>query len=251
MTSADTILTTEGLTKKFGGVVAVDNVNFFLTRGEIRAIIGPNGAGKTTLFNLIAGVMRPTSGRIFLKGKDIGSIPAYRRVKLGLGRSFQEINICHCLTVRKNVEIATQGALKKRPSPFEVVDMREARKHAVHLLREFHLEKDGELKAECLIHGDQKKLETMLALALKPEILLLDEPAAGADEDGVLAIMELIRTVSKDRTILLTDHDIKFVMGIADTITVLDQGRIIAEGPPADIAQNKIVQDAYLGVPTQ
>jgi len=251
MSSAETILATERLTKKFGGLVAVDNVNFFLQRGEIRAVIGPNGAGKTTLFNLIAGTIQPTSGKIFFKRKDITALSVCERVKFGLGRSFQEVNICRGLTVRQNVEIATQNALKKSPSPFEIVDMRQARERASHLLREFNLENDAEIEAECLIHGNQKRLETMLALALEPEILLLDEPASGADEEGVAAIMELIKAVSTDRTILLTDHDIKFVMGVADRITVLDQGKIIAEGSLTEIAQNKMVQEAYLGVATQ
>jgi branched-chain amino acid transport system ATP-binding protein len=129
--------------------------------------------------------------------------------------------------------------------------MRQARERASHLLREFKLENDAEIEAERLIHGDQKRLETMLALALEPEILLLDEPASGADEEGVAAIMELIKVVSTDRTILLTDHDIRFVMGVADRITVLDQGKIIAEGSGTEIAQNKMVQEAYLGVAIQ
>ncbi|MBA7535440.1 Lipopolysaccharide export system ATP-binding protein LptB [subsurface metagenome] len=247
MGNQEVILETKELTKSFGGLTAVDHVSFSLRRGEIRALIGPNGAGKTTLFNLIAGVLKPTSGQVFFKGKDITTLPPYKRVKLKIGRSFQLINIFPGLSVRENVEIGTQAFFKRGASPLEIIGREGIRSRAEGILGEFGLAEHSSVKAGAIVYGDQKKLEAVLALASEPELLLLDEPAAGTDEKGVSLIIELIKVISRDRTVLLTDHDVKFVMKIADVITVLDRGRIIAEGPPSEISGNEEVEAAYLG----
>lgn len=241
------ILETKDLTRRFGGLMAIDDVNFSLAKGEIRALIGPNGAGKTTLFNLITGVLKPTWGRVFFKGQDITALPPYHRVKLGIGRSFQLINIFPELSIRGNVEIAVQACFKKRTSPIEIVDRELIRARTEEILKRFEWIGESNVKAGTLTHADQKKLETILALASEPELLLLDEPTAGMDESEISFTIDLIKEMSKNRTVLLTDHDVKFIMKIATWITVLHQGEIIAEGLPSEISRNREVEEAYLG----
>lgn len=227
--------------------MAVNGVDLSLEPGEIRALIGPNGAGKTSLFNLITGVLACSSGRIFFKGEEITHLPSYRRFKLGMGRSFQLLNLFPELTVEKNVEIAVQAALKRTTHPFEWVDRKAIRHRTEETFDRFQLIRDRSVMAGALIYAEQKKLETILALTSDPELLLLDEPAAGIDEDDITLIIDLIRDFSAHRTILLTDHDIKFVMTIADRISVLDQGVIIAEGSPEEVAANPKVDEVYFG----
>ncbi len=241
------ILETQGLTKQFGGLTAIENVNLSLKAGEIRAIIGPNGAGKTTFFNLVTGVLTPTQGKIFFKGREITRLQPFHRVKLGMGRSFQLINIFPELSIRENVEIAVQACFKKKTSPFELVDRREVRTRAQEILERFEWVEESQLVAGALPHAGQKRLETILALASEPELLLLDEPTAGLDESEIFFTMNLIKETSQSRTVLLTDHDVKFIMRIASRITVLHQGRIIAEGVPSEVATNREVEEAYFG----
>jgi len=241
------ILETKELTRRFGGLAAIDCVDLSLEKGEIRALIGPNGAGKTTLFNLITGVLRPTSGKIFFRGRDITALPPYRRVKLGIGRSFQLINIFPELSVRANVGIAVQAYFKKATSPLEIVDREAIRSRTEEILEKFEWAGRLNVIAGALTHAEQKKLETILAIASEPELLLLDEPTAGLDEDEISHTIGLIKDTSKNRTVLLTEHDIKFVMKIATRVTVLHQGKIIAEGPPSEISENREVEEAYLG----
>ena len=242
-----TALETKRLTKRFGGLIATYEVNLKLEEGEVRALIGPNGAGKTTLFNLIAGTLKPTSGSIIFYGLDITKLSPYRRVKLGIGRSFQLVNIFPELSIRKNVEIAVQAYFKKRTSPFEIVDREKIKRRTEEVLGKFEWREDLGIEAGLLNHAEQKKLETVLALASDPKLLLLDEPAAGLDEDEVSEVIDVIKNASVNRTILLTDHDIKFVMGVASKISVLHQGRIIAEGSPLEISENNEVERIYLG----
>jgi branched-chain amino acid transport system ATP-binding protein len=242
-----TILETKDLTRRFGGLTAIDGVNFILGKGEIRALIGPNGAGKTTLFNLITGVLKPTSGKVFFKERDITTLPPYQRIKLGIGRSFQLINIFPELSVMANVEIAVQAYFKKATSPLEIVDRKAIRSRTEEILEKFEWSGKLNVNAGTLTHAEQKRLETILAIASEPELLLLDEPAAGLDEDEISHIITLIKDTSENRTVFLTDHDIKFIMKIATKITVLHQGRIIAEGLPSEISENKEVQEAYFG----
>lgn len=247
MISSDPILETKKVTIRFGGLTAVNCVDFQLRKGEIRALIGPNGAGKTTLFNLVTGVLRPNSGGVFFKGREISKLPPYRRIKLGMGRSFQLVNLFPELTVEKNIEIAIQASLKKKHHPFERMDRKKVKKRTKEFLAEFRWIENPLIEGGALIYAEQKKLETLLALASDPELLLLDEPSAGVDEDDIHLIIDMITKISKNRTILLTDHDIKFVMKIADRITVMDQGSIIAEGLPSEIAVDPKVNEVYFG----
>jgi len=245
------ILQVSNLVKKFGGVTAVDKVNLAVTKGEVRAIIGPNGAGKTTLFNLITGILKADSGKIFFKGKDITKLPSYKRVKIGIGRSFQTINIFPNLTVRKNIELAAQAFHKKTFGPLEIISRRNIAEYVEKVVEKFGLirELDLDIKAGSLTYINQRKLDILLALALNPEILLLDEPTAGMDVKESHQLMNLIRYISKaeGKTIIVIEHDIKFVMSIAERISVMDRGKIIAEGTPKEISENSNVKKAYLG----
>ncbi len=241
------ILQLENVTRRFGGLTAVSRVNLTLRSGEIRALIGPNGAGKTSLFNLITGVLKCTTGRIRFKGEEIAHLPSYRRFKLGIGRSFQIVNLFTNLTVEQNVRIAAQGALKRKTHPLERIDHRAIEQRTEETLGRFQWFKDRAANAGSLIYAEQKKLETLMALTSEPELLLLDEPTAGIDEDDIGMMVDMIRLSSASRTVLLTDHDVRFVMKIADTITVMDQGAIIAEGAPEEIAANPKVDEVYMG----
>lgn len=247
MHSTDAILNVENATRRFGGLTAVNQANLTLRRGEIRALIGPNGAGKTSLFNLVTGVLKCTSGHIKFKGEEITHLPSYKRFKLGIGRSFQIVNLFTDLTVEENVRIGMQAALKKTSHPLERVDPAAIERKTQEILDEFQWFKDPSTKAGSLIYAEQKKLETLMALTSDPELLLLDEPTAGIDEDDINVMVDMIRSSSANRTILLTDHDIRFVMAIADRISVLDQGTVIAEGTPEEVAANPKVDEVYFG----
>lgn len=247
MQSTDAILRVENATRRFGGLIAVNKVNLTLKSGETRALIGPNGAGKTSLFNLVTGVLKCSSGHIQFKGQEITHLPLYRRFKLGIGRSFQIVNLFDDLTVQENIRIGIQAALKKTTHPFEWIDPRAVERQTQEILDEFKWFKDPSDKAGSLIYAEQKKLETLMALTSDPDLLLLDEPSAGIDEDDINTMVEMIRTTSTNRTVLLTDHDIRFVMAIADRISVLDQGSIIAEGTPDEVAADPKVDEVYFG----
>ena len=241
------ILETRKLFVRFGGLMAVNDVSFSLPVGQIRAIIGPNGAGKTTFFNLVTGVFKPTSGGIFFNGDDITDLPVYKRVKLGIGRSFQVVNLFPDLSVEKNLHIAVQAFLKSRTNPFESVNRADIHSRTEELLAKYHWIEDPHMSAGALIYPEQKKLETLMALVQEPELMLLDEPTAGVDENDIGLISEMITDVSHNCTILLTDHDIKFVLKIAHKITVLNHGCIIAEGTPSYISQDPKVDEIYYG----
>lgn len=245
--SVSEILKVRDVTKTFGGLTAVNQVNLSLRSGEIRALIGPNGAGKTSLFNLITGVLKCTTGGMEFKGEEIAHLPPYKRFKLGIGRSFQLVNLFTNLSIEQNVQIAVQGALKRTTHPLERIRRKDIERRTDETLSRFQWFKDRTAKAGSLIYAEQKKLETLMALTSEPDLLLLDEPTAGIDEDDINLMVDMIRVSSASRTVLLTDHDVRFVMKIADTITVLDQGAIIAEGTPGEIAGNPKVEEVYIG----
>jgi branched-chain amino acid transport system ATP-binding protein len=241
-----------GATKTFGSLVAVSDVSMKVENGELRAVIGPNGAGKTTFFNLITGFFPPTAGEILLDGQNINRIPAAGRVKLGMGRTFQITEIFPELTVRENIRIAVETGLGfslrgwlNRTDHKRVYDACDEVMGLANLTP-----KADRLVGE-LSHGDQRAAEISMALALKPSLLLLDEPTAGMGDEETYQITGLIRRLHRDSkyTIILIEHDMRVVFHLADHISVLAEGKLLAEGTPTEIAANEHVQNAYLGNP--
>lgn len=237
---SDTILATEGLVKRFGGVVAADNVNLNVRRGELRCLIGPNGAGKSTLFALLCGIYRPDSGTVLLKGQDVTRLAAFQRVRRGLGLTFQTNRAYHALPVRQNLEIA-QGAPRGNRS-----EGAEARYS--YALESFGLHKELEKTTRELPHHQLQWLEIVMALASGPDILLLDEPTAGMSPEETQQTARVLRHLNAEGlTIVVVEHDISFVRETADVVTVLHQGQIFAEGSVAEITSNAEVRRIYLG----
>lgn len=244
------ILKTENLRKEFGGLVAVDNVNVQVREHTLHAIIGPNGAGKTTFFNLLSRHLEPTKGRVLLKGKEITHAPPHRSAHLGIGRSFQITNLFPTLTVLENIRLAAQ-ALGSDNFKFwhHHSHFRQYQERAMAIIDQVGLTEQATTPARALPHGSQRKLELAIILASDPEILLLDEPTAGMAREEIPMLMNVIEEIkaSGTKTILLVEHKMDLVMNVSDWITVMHQGRILAEGTPEQIAANETVQSAYLG----
>jgi branched-chain amino acid transport system ATP-binding protein len=243
---AGSILSIDGLTVRFGGLTALNKVSLTVPRGQIRAIIGPNGAGKSTFFNCVTGVLRPTSGRILFDGQDIAGLPPHEISRRAIARSYQITNLLPGATVLENVRIAVQSRhhswnlLRHHRAFRDVID----RAHAV--LASVGLgDRTGEL-ASNLSHGDQRTLEIAIALATEPKLLCLDEPTAGMSVAETHATAELVRRIAANLTILIVEHDMDVVMGLASAITVLNYGEVLAEGTPAEIQANPRVQEVYL-----
>ncbi len=248
--NADIILETRNLTKAFGALVAVDNVSIRVRMHSLHAIIGPNGAGKTTFFNLLSGNLEPTGGQVLFKGRDITRLPVHRTIHAGIGRSFQITNIFPNLTVFENIRLAAQATGRHNFRfwhPASHFKQYEARTWEV--IEKVGLKERAFTPARTLPHGDQRKLELGMILAPDPEVLLLDEPTAGMAAEQVPELIALIREIqsSGNKTVMLVEHNMNVVMSVSDTITVMHQGRVLAEGTPADIAANEEVQTAYLG----
>ncbi len=247
---SDILLETRDLRREFGALVAVAGVSLKLQRGALHAIIGPNGAGKTTFFNLLTGLIRPTSGRVLYKGRDITGRPLHHMAHLGIGRSFQITNLFPNLTVLENVRLAAQ-ALGRDNLRFWHGHRRFQRygERAWEVLSQVGLVGRAQMLARQLPHGDQRKLELAMILAPDPELLLLDEPTAGMASEQVPALIALIQAVRADgnKTVMLVEHNMQVVMQVSDVITVMHQGSVLAEGTPAEIAGNEVVQAAYLG----
>jgi branched-chain amino acid transport system ATP-binding protein len=244
--AAAPLLWTEDLTVRFGGLTALNQVNFAVDRGEVRAIIGPNGAGKSTLFNCLTGVLRPSSGHLRFNGEDITGAWPDRISRKGIARSYQITNILPNATALENVRIAAQSRrhgwslLTHHRAYRDIIEKAEAALEAVGLRG-----KAGELAAN-LSHGEQRNLEIGIALATEPQLLCLDEPTAGMSAAETHDTMELVRRIAKDLTILIVEHDMQVVMELAQRITVLHCGEILAEGAPAEIQQNPRVLEVYL-----
>jgi branched-chain amino acid transport system ATP-binding protein len=245
-----TLLQVKNVSKHFGSLVAVNDISMTVEPGELRAIIGPNGAGKTTFFNLITGFFTPTSGRIVFDGQDVTDLLPARRVWCGMARTFQVTEIFPELSVRENLRIPVEVASGFRLRAWlSQADDAKIRERISELLTMGSLANKAERPVGELSHGDQRATEIMMALALNPRILLLDEPTAGMGDQETYDITQLIRRLHKDSklTIVLIEHDMRVVFHLADRIMVLDQGNFLAEGTPQEIAANKAVQTAYLG----
>jgi branched-chain amino acid transport system ATP-binding protein len=241
-------LTLDGLSKAFGGLRAVDGVSLQIRSGERRAIIGPNGAGKTTLFNLISGELPVTSGRVVLFGKDITALPSFRRTALGMGRTYQIANLFPQLTVLENVVLALLGT---RPRKFvmhrPVRGDRDLVERAHHLLYRVGLKEKGDMMITSLSYGEQRQIELLLALASEPTVLLLDEPTAGLSPAERRALASSVRALDPSITVLLIEHDMDVAFEVAQRVSVLHLGRVLAEGTPDEIRVNRQVQQIYLG----
>ncbi|EMA50935.1 MULTISPECIES: ABC transporter ATP-binding protein [Halococcus] len=248
----DAVLETEGITKRFGELTAVDRVDLTVEAGEFRSVIGPNGAGKTTLFNCITGALSPTEGTVWFRGEDITNLPSHDRVRRGLGRSFQITNVFGGLAVRENVRLAAQSIFDDDISGRDAMfrdknSFGDVAAHTDEVLDRIGLASHADERAETLAYGDQRRLEIGIVLATDPDLVLLDEPTAGMSSEETRATMDLIEDVLADRSLLLIEHDIDLVMRVSDRITVLTRGEVLAEGSPESIAGDDDVRDAYLG----
>ena len=252
---SEIILDIKGVSMHFGGLKAVDDVNFSVKEGEIMSLIGPNGAGKTTVFNVITGVYVPTYGEVIYKGKKLNNVKPYDVTKLGLARTFQNIRLFAQLTALDNLIIAMH--CRRKSSIFSSVlktpgyrkEQKASIEKAEELLDYMGLLGEKNEQAQNLPYGKQRKLEIARALATGADLLLLDEPAAGMNPQETQELMELIKSIRKDmnKTIFLIEHDMKLVMGISDNIVVFDHGQLIAQGDPEAIRNNNKVIEAYLG----
>ena len=245
-----TAIKTRHLTKFFGSLAAVNDVSIDIQRNTLHAIIGPNGAGKTTFFNLLSGNMKPTSGEIFYNDMDLTRQPVHKMIHSGIGRSFQITNIFPNLTVYENIRLASQAMDRGKYNivkKAEALEQAEDRTRAV--IKKVGLTAQAAILALNLPHGDQRKLELGMILAPDPAVLLLDEPTAGMAAEQVPVLIKLIQEIqeSGDKTVVLVEHNMNVVMSISDRITVMNLGRVLAEGRPSEIAANEDVQTAYLG----
>jgi branched-chain amino acid transport system ATP-binding protein len=247
---SEIILETVAVTKSFGGLAANQGVSLKVPARTLRTVIGPNGAGKTTLFNLISGIHRPTSGRIYFKGEEITGLPPHEIARRGIGRSFQLTNLFPDLSALENVRLAAQARGRHSWQLWRRSEsLSEYREKAEQALETVAMLDRAHVPARDLAHGEKRKLEIAMLLAMDPELLLLDEPTAGMSREevpGIIAAIERIRAEGR-RTILMVEHKMDIVLGISDAITVLAQGAVIAEGTPAEITANEAVQAAYLG----
>ena len=236
------------LVRTFGGLTAVNGVSMQVDAGERRALIGPNGAGKTTLFNLISGVLPVSSGAIWLGSRDITRLPAHERANLGMGRTFQRNNLFFNLSVFENVRLAVQHQRRVSHHMFAPAErFAEVGTATAELLERIGLADRSDELVQTLAYGQQRVLEIALALALQPRILLLDEPTAGMSPAETAEIAHLIAALPRDLTLLIIEHDMDVVFSIADTISVLHYGQVLAEGTPDEISRSQEVQEIYLG----
>ncbi|MBN9064818.1 MAG: ABC transporter ATP-binding protein [Rhizobiales bacterium 65-9] len=251
MASLAPILETRDLTVRFGGHVAVDGVTCSFEPGTLTAIVGPNGAGKTTYFNLISGQLRATAGAVLFKGEDVTALTPDRRARLGMGRAFQLTNLFPNLSVFENVRLAAQA---RRGGRLDLLSMasshRDLADKANDYLARVSLTEKASFAAASLSHGDQRKLEVALLIALEPDIFMFDEPTAGMSVDEAPVILDLIEAIKSQRrkTVLLVEHKMDVVRRLADRVIVLHNGRLVADGEPAAVVASPIVQEAYLGV---
>jgi branched-chain amino acid transport system ATP-binding protein len=245
-----TLLKVDHASKRFGNLIAIEDVSLTIEPGELRAIIGPNGAGKTTFFNVVSGLMAPTSGAISFEGRDVTALAPEARVARGMARTFQITEIFPELSVADNIRIAVEIAAGYRLKPWLGRAAREGVKTRVaELMGLGGLAEKSDFRAGALPHGDQRAVEIMMSLALKPRLLMLDEPTAGMGDQETYDIARLVRRLHRQEglTIMLIEHDMRVVFNLADRIMVLAEGRVLGEGTPQEIAESDKVQAAYLG----
>lgn len=248
MSSTEPVLSTEGLTKSFGRVRAVEDVDLSIDGDEFTAIIGPNGAGKTTLLRLLTGEMEPTEGAVYYQGQDITALDQHEICKLGLGKSYQVPSVFDELSVLENVRLAVQRQNNDRHSVFkpassDTKDLDRAR----GILDDLDLLGQADTVADELSHGDKRKLDIAITLATGAETILFDEPIAGMSQSETEKVIDLLDELSEEYAVVVVEHDINFVLTFADRIVVLEQGQVIADGSPDEIRANEQVQEAYLG----
>ncbi len=241
------ILYTKNLTKKFGGLTAVDGVNFQVEQGELRALIGPNGAGKSTFLAMLSGRLKPTDGEIFFMGENITTLPSHAISRKGIATTFQITSIFPGMTVYENIWVSANS---KRGSLNPLVhhsNLRDVEEKTEEILKLIDLKDKSDVLASNLSYGDQRLLEIGIALATDPELLLLDEPVAGLSPKETREMSGVIESLAGERTIILVEHDMDVVMNLAEKVTVFDSGKVIAEGTPEEISHDKEVIKAYLG----
>jgi branched-chain amino acid transport system ATP-binding protein len=242
------ILMTEGVTKHFGGLRAVDGLDLAIQEGKLTSVIGPNGAGKTTLFNLITGMIRPDAGRVLFRGEDITHLPIYQIVRRGISRSFQILNLFNELTLFENVWLGVQSQQGHGPELLVHADaLTSVREETERLIAEVGLAPQAELPVKLLSYGDRRLLEITLSLTTRPRLLLLDEPMSGLTSEDRKRVAEFMRELATRITVLVVEHAMDVVLSISDHIVVMHQGRLLAQGTPEVIRANEKVQEAYLG----
>jgi branched-chain amino acid transport system ATP-binding protein len=245
---ADAAIRTELLSKRFGGLVAVSDVSLDVRVGEIHAVIGPNGAGKTTLVNLLSGDLSPTSGEVFLGERRVTGYRPEQRSQAGIGRSYQKTTIFPDFTVFENVRLAVQARSRMPLSPFGTAAADPGfRARAEAALEGVGLAARGEARAAELSHGEQRQLEIAMVIATDPQVVLLDEPLAGMGQAESQAMVDIIRRLRDGRAVLLVEHDMDAVFAVADRLTVMADGAVIASGPPEEVRRHPVVRTAYLG----
>jgi branched-chain amino acid transport system ATP-binding protein len=252
MTGAETptepAIRLRGLSRRFGGIIAVRDVDLEIAHGERRAVLGPNGAGKTTLFNLVAGDYRPSAGTVELLGRDVTRMPAHRRVAAGLTRTYQRSNLFAGLTVRETLYLALMGA---EPGHFALRRRRDGeerrRTESDALIERVGLSGRGDALVGSISHGEQRQLELGVALAGRPRVIMLDEPAAGLSPGERQLLTELLLALDRDITVVLIEHDMDIALRVADRVTMMHDGAVVIEGTPAEIRASELVQALYLG----
>ncbi|TXI22478.1 MAG: ABC transporter ATP-binding protein [Roseateles sp.] len=245
--SAEHIIETRAVSKRFGGFTALKDVSVGMQRGQLTSIIGPNGAGKSTYFNLLSGAFAPSEGQVLFDGRDVTGLRPHEFAHIGIAKSFQITNLFPNLTVLENVRIALQAKVSRYGLWRRRSELGALRDEAMDLLRTVGLVDRAARQARELAHGQQRALEIAVALAARPKLLLMDEPTAGMSPEETRSMMDLIRRLVGERTIVLVEHKMKMVMGISDRIVVLHHGELLAQGGPDDIRSNDMVKRVYLG----
>jgi branched-chain amino acid transport system ATP-binding protein len=244
----EVVLSTHGLSRRFGGLAAVDGVSLECRRGRLHAVIGPNGAGKSTLINLLSGDLRPTGGSVRLRGREVTGLPAHRIARLGVGRSYQKTNVFQPFTAFENCRLAAQSRMGTSLRFFRpALAYRALCETAERALDRVGLSARAQLPVAALSHGEQRQVEIAMTLATDPDVLLLDEPLAGMGAEESARIVALLRQLAPDHAILLVEHDMDAVFALADTLTVMVNGAVLESGEPAAVRESRAVQTAYLG----